>query len=174
MATGNHETPMQTENAPSKNYKAARDGVFPRAPLYTAIALVLLSLTTVTAVRLTGSASSFASMAPAVEVRELHFTDRSDGGIDVTDARSGRVIEVIAPGTNGFLRSTLRGLARERKRQELGPEVPFRLSGRSDGRLTLEDPATGRYVDLEAFGPTNAGVFARLLLADGAPRAALQ
>ena len=37
------------------------------------------------------------------------------------------------------------------------------LIGRADGRLTLADPATGARIDLEAFGPTNAGVFARLL-----------
>jgi hypothetical protein len=32
-----------------------------------------------------------------------------------------------------------------------------------DGRLTLEDPATGRRMDLSAFGPSNAAVFARVL-----------
>jgi hypothetical protein len=34
-----------------------------------------------------------------------------------------------------------------------------------DGRLTLQDPATGRNLDLLAFGPTNAALFARLLAA---------
>ena len=70
-------------------------------------------------------------------------------------------------GANGFLRGTLRGLARERKRQGVGAEQPFRLIGRADGRLTLEDPATGRRVDLESFGPTNAAVFAQMLMAKG-------
>jgi hypothetical protein len=39
------------------------------------------------------------------------------------------------------------------------------LIGRADGRLTLRDPSTGRIVDLESFGPTNAGEFAHLLAA---------
>jgi putative photosynthetic complex assembly protein len=56
-------------------------------------------------------------------------------------------------------------LVRERKRQGLGPEQPFALIGRADGRLTLVDPATGQVIDLESFGPTNASVFARLLAA---------
>ena len=43
--------------------------------------------------------------------------------------------------------------------------IPSELIGRADGRLTLEDPTTGRRVDLESFGPTNAGVFAQLLVA---------
>jgi hypothetical protein len=41
------------------------------------------------------------------------------------------------------------------------------LVGRVDGRLTLSDPQTGRVVDLESFGTSNSGVFARLLAADG-------
>jgi hypothetical protein len=40
---------------------------------------------------------------------------------------------------------------------------PFELIYRADGRLTLSDTATGRMVDLESFGPTNAGSFYRLL-----------
>ena len=30
-------------------------------------------------------------------------------------------------------------------------------------KVSIISPATGRHVDLEAFGPTNAGVFVRLL-----------
>jgi putative photosynthetic complex assembly protein len=57
----------------------------------------------------------------------------------------------------------LRAMARERRKQGLGAEPAFELIARADGRLTLSDPATGERVDLESFGPTNAGVFARLL-----------
>jgi hypothetical protein len=39
----------------------------------------------------------------------------------------------------------------------------MRLSGYADGRLILSDAATGRYVELEAFGSANEAVFARLL-----------
>ena len=40
---------------------------------------------------------------------------------------------------------------------------PFELHARTDGRLTLIDPATHMRLDLESFGPTNAGLFAQLL-----------
>jgi putative photosynthetic complex assembly protein len=63
------------------------------------------------------------------------------------------------------LRSTLRALARERHRENIGPQAPFVLVGRTDGRLTLLDPSTGQRIDLEAFGPSNAAVFASLRLA---------
>jgi hypothetical protein len=41
---------------------------------------------------------------------------------------------------------------------------------RTDGGLTLYDPATQQRVDLEAFGPTNADNFARLLKNPPSPR----
>ena len=95
--------------------------------------------------------------------RDLYFHDRDDGGVSVTDAANGAVVADVEPATNGFLRSTVRGLVRERKRRDLGPETPFRIALEADGRLLLSDPATGRNVDLRAFGPTNLEVFARLL-----------
>jgi len=108
--------------------------------------------------------------AAAVSVREFRFEDRADGSIAVLDASGRQLVDTVAPGTNGFLRGTLRGLARERKRQGVGPEVPFRMVGHADGKLTLEDPGTGRRVDLGSFGPTNAAVFAQIMAShDAAP-----
>jgi putative photosynthetic complex assembly protein len=136
---------------------------FPRGPLTGAALLVVFALVVVSLVRLTGVGASHVPDAAAVMERDFRFEDRSDGSIAVIDPRDGRVVETVT-GANGFLRGTLRGLARERKRQGVGPEHAFRLIGRADGRLTLIDPATGRRVDLESFGPANAGVFAQMLV----------
>lgn len=130
-------------------------------PLLAIGAMLMSILIGVTAVRLSGTDISTPDAA-AVATRDLRFEDRPDGSIAVVDASSGIVIESIV-GEQGFIRGTLRGLARERKRQGIGPEAPFQLVGRADGRLTLIDPATGRRVDLESFGPVNAGAFVRLL-----------
>ncbi len=46
--------------------------------------------------------------------------------------------------------------------------MPFRLIAWSDGRLTLDDLATKRHIELEAFGPTNERVFAEFLSARSA------
>lgn len=97
--------------------------------------------------------------------RDLRFEDRADGGVDIVDARAGEAVSVIAPGEGGFVRATLRGLARERRREDLGRETPFRVTIWGDGRLTLEDPTTGRFVDLGAFGETQVATFARLVTA---------
>jgi len=56
-------------------------------------------------------------------------------------------------------------LARERHRESLNGDAPFLLIGRTDGRMTLQDPSTGQRIDLESFGPSNAAVFASLRLA---------
>jgi len=67
----------------------------------------------------------------------------------------------------GFVRGTLRALTRERRQEGQGREAPFRLAAWSNGQLTLDDLATGRRIDLTAFGATNAEVFSRLLTAQG-------
>jgi len=135
----------------------------PRLPLAACALLALCTLVGVSVARLTGVGSALSELAPVVQERELRFEDRVDGGITVLDARNGAVIGDVAPGTNGFLRSAMRGLVRERKREGIGPQLPFELVIRGDQRLTLEDPGTGRRIDLRSFGPTNAGVFEHLL-----------
>lgn len=145
----------------------------PAVPLAALGALVLACIIGVGAVRMSGLSTQQQADAPTLSTRQLRFEDAADGGIAVRDARSGALLDTIAPGTNGFLRSAMRGLVRERKRQGLGPELPFELLGRADGRLTLVDPGTGRRIDLESFGPSNAAVFARLLSpSPGAPHVA--
>jgi putative photosynthetic complex assembly protein len=136
---------------------------FPKYPLLSAAVLIGSALLLVAAVRVTGKGDLRTPQMAVVSERLLHFEDQADGSIIARDASDNHIIEEVAPGTNGFLRGTLRGLARERHRQSIGPEIAFRLTGRSDGRLLLEDPATHRLVDLGSFGPTNAAVFARLL-----------
>jgi putative photosynthetic complex assembly protein len=98
----------------------------------------------------------------AVETRDLRFEDRA-GAVVVLAAEDGREVAVLAPGTNGFIRGVLRGLARERRMSGTGREPPFQLVRRTDGRLSLVDPTTGRQVELDAFGPTNVEAFAKLL-----------
>ena len=72
------------------------------------------------------------------------------------------VVRVLT-GEAGFLRATLRGLAQQRLREDMGSAQPFRLTRWADGRLTLDDPATQRHIELEAFGVSNEAVFADLL-----------
>ena len=133
----------------------------PRGAVVGMVSVAVFAFVAAAAVRLSG-VDVREPDAAAVEVRELRFLDTPDGRVEVIDVRAGARIAVF-DGENGFLRSTLRGLARERKRAGFDDGPPFELIGRADGRLTLRDPTTNRIVDLESFGPTNAAVFARLM-----------
>jgi putative photosynthetic complex assembly protein len=57
----------------------------------------------------------------------------------------------------------MRGMARERRMNGIGPALPFELTQWANGALTLRDPATGRAIELGSFGATNRAAFARFL-----------
>ena len=138
----------------------------PRQILPKHIALVLglvmlLTLTLVAVVRYSGVDIRYAD-SPSQQVRLLHFSDLDNGDIGVVKAQDGSELARFS-GEQGFVRGALRAMARERKRRDIGPQQPFELHARTDGRLTLIDPATQMRLDLESFGPTNAGLFAQLL-----------
>jgi putative photosynthetic complex assembly protein len=137
----------------------------PRGILLAAVTLVGFAIVAASGAQVSGIGTTELPEAAPVESRDLRFEDRDDGGVAVLE--DGRVIDIVAPGTNGFLRGVLRGLARERKLRGVSPEEPFRLTRWADGRLSVEDPATGRSVDLGAFGPANWAAFARILEVPG-------
>lgn len=57
----------------------------------------------------------------------------------------------------------MRGMARDRKLHGVGADRPFLLTRWQDQRVTLDDPETGRRLDLSAFGRPNGEAFERLL-----------
>ncbi len=99
--------------------------------------------------------------APILWQRDLVFADTPDGQIVAIDSFDSKEVMVFK-GEQGFLRGTLRALARERKRRGMGPEAPFRVIEHTDGRLTLLDPSTSQRIDLESFGPVNSAIFRNL------------
>jgi putative photosynthetic complex assembly protein len=138
---------------------------FPRGALIAAGVLVGFTLLATTFVRLErlGSPTIASVRPPPMRAVDVRFVDAADGSVIVRDGHDGHVIETLAPGTNGFVRSVMRGLVHERKRRGLGPVEPFRVSQSRDGKLALEDPATGRLIDLDAFGAPNSGAFEQML-----------
>jgi len=142
------------------------DHPLPKAALWAAAGLIGLSLLLAGTARWSGRGRTELPTAAVVESRALRFEDRADGGIEVREAPGGALVALLPPSSNGFLRGVLRSLVRERRQELLGSAAPFRLTRWSDGRLSLEDPATGRTVALEVFGPSNAVVFARFLAHD--------
>jgi putative photosynthetic complex assembly protein len=134
----------------------------PRGALIGAAGLIAITITGAGLSHLTGRASMVPESTAAI-ARDLRFEDRTDGGVDVYDVARNAIVTVIQPGADAFVRATVRGLAQQRKRENKDDSAPFRLTAWEDGRLTIDDAATGRHLELEAFGHTNEDAFARLL-----------
>jgi putative photosynthetic complex assembly protein len=155
---------------PAGHTASPRPALFARAQLLGVAALILLVVGGVGLARYMGAGAPAIPAGEPLLARSLSFDDRPDGSIVVRDAVAGDQITLIEPGSNGFIRGTLRALVRERRQHDFGRETAFRLAAWPDGRLTLTDPNNGRMLGLEAFGSTNRDAFARLLTAkEGAP-----
>jgi putative photosynthetic complex assembly protein len=135
----------------------------PRAAIYGAAALMVFTLVVSATARRAKLAAEAPPEAAAIERLDIRFEDRDGGSLAVIDASSGRVVEEIAPGTGGFVRGVLRGMFRARKLEAMDRAGVFRLSRGASGRLSLDDLASGRHVDLDSFGPTNTAAFAHFL-----------
>ena len=113
--------------------------------------------------RLAGYPADTSIASGVLASRDLRFEDSPAGTVNVYDWHEGALLESYPAGDGSFVRGVLRAMTRERKSQSKGAETPFRLARHRDGALTIEDLATGRQIVLNAFGPTNAGVFSGLL-----------
>jgi len=144
---------------------------FPRGALIAAAGLIAISLVATTAARLqhlnAPSLPAVATTEAPVRMIDLQFADRPDGSVSILDKASGRQVSSLAPNSNGFVRGVMRGLVRDRKMRHIGAEAPFRLALWPDHRLTLDDTATGRQIDLDAFGDINRDAFSVLLPKQG-------
>lgn len=143
--------------------EAIHEPVVPRGGIFAAAALILFALAAATTVRLTGVGGAHFTLPAAVESRDLRFEDGEKGSVRVFDANDGRLVDTLAPGSNGFIRVVMRGLARERRLGDIGAQPPFRLTRYAGGQITLTDTSTGKQIDLGAFGSTNTEAFARLM-----------
>jgi putative photosynthetic complex assembly protein len=153
---------------------AVHNETVPKGALIAAASLVIMTIVVTGAVRLTGTPPAaspallrVAEKATALSSRDLRFTDRADGAVVIEDIGSGATAGMVEAGSkSGFIRGVMRGLARERRMHGVGDQPPFRLTLWSDGELSLVDTATGRNLELGAFGGTNRAAFLALLPAE--------
>ena len=136
--------------------------VFPKRVAQAGLTLVGLSMLFAFVARTTDVGASRVPPSPVVERVDLRFLDNPAGGVRV-ETNEGRIVANYVAGEGGFLRGVMRGFARDRRAHEGGSQESFSLARHADGRLTIEDPVSGRVVELESFGPSNAGLFSNLL-----------
>jgi putative photosynthetic complex assembly protein len=146
------------------------DPTVPRGAVIGAAVMLLFVMALTGAVSLgllPQSANPVASRASqnveAVQTRELRFADRADGAVVVSDAGTGETVKVIEFGQGGFLRATMRRMAKARVAAGIGAEPPFKLIRWEHGALSLNDPETGRDAEIYGFGADHTKVFADML-----------
>ncbi len=126
-------------------------------------ALCLAALVIATFGRMTGIGVQKLPQAADAETRDLRFLDAGGGAIEVRNAADDALVRRLAPGEGGFVRTVMRGMAQSRLARGGDSVTPFRLALRTDGRLIIRDPVTGREVILDSFGKPNRDGFAALL-----------
>ena len=134
----------------------------PRPFLFGIGALMLFALIGVGVTRLAGLSGETGWRELSVAAMPLTFEDGADGSVIARDPGSRRIVKSWAPETGGFVRTSLRSLAITRKRMGIGQERAFLLHSIGEGRLILEDPDTGEWISLDAFGKDNVRQFALL------------
>lgn len=142
---------------------------FPRKVLIAFGSLILFFLILVIVARIMGYNASQMPPSEAIATREIRFIDQPDGSTLVVDSQAGTTISTLAAGGEGFIRGVLRATNRTRHLSKVPPEAPYRLDQLADGRLTLTDLATGKVIELIAFGHTNVAAFAAFLPNQGKP-----
>jgi putative photosynthetic complex assembly protein len=150
-------------DAPAPHAAHSHDLHPPRALLIAVGALVLFTLLAVGATRLAGLGHTTDWRVLSVQSLPLAFEDGADGSILVRDPASGALVREWAPETGGFVRTAMRSLALERRQMGIGSGPAFVLHRTQNGKLIIEDPETGKWVSLNAFGSDNAAEFAKLL-----------
>jgi putative photosynthetic complex assembly protein len=152
------------------SHTAHQDPTVPRGALIGVAVVLLFTMAVAGATRIgliPHSADPIASraaqnIAPA-KSRELRFVDRADGAVVVNDANTGETVSVIGFGKGGFLRATMRRMAKARIAAGIGAEPPFKLTLWENGALSLSDPETGREAEIQGFGADHSKIFAEML-----------
>lgn len=147
--------------------EAVADRNVPRGALIGAAVLICFAMLAAAVGRATGFGAVRSDYSAPVNSVAFRFEDRPDGGISVVEPDTGSTVGVIEVGSDGFVRTVLRSLAFDRQRRGIGSGPPFVIAKWPNGQSTLDDPSTGRRIELAAFGVANMQTFAKLAMARG-------
>ena len=127
--------------------------------------VMAVSLMLVTSTRVGLSPRQARPAAVSVEALDFRVRPEARGQEGVYAARDGRRVATLAARGDDFLPSLVDKLRQERSLRRVAGDAPFRLVRWSDGRVSLQDPTTGRELNLEAFGSVNEANAADIIAA---------
>ncbi|MTH98791.1 photosynthetic complex assembly protein PuhC [Roseibium sp. RKSG952] len=136
---------------------------FPVIPLYAAFGLIGLAVLATVFGTLTDIGTVRDTFGQPTAIRDIVITGKVSEPVLVHDARTGDLIRTFAVEDGGFVRGSLRALARLRLVEQAAADAPYRLIRWENGIISLSDTISGERIYLNAFGPDNAAAFAALL-----------
>jgi len=134
----------------------------PRGPLIGAFLLVALVFGVAIQARVSGKTASEEPVTAVAQQREVRFDPQEDGTLAVVDVDQNREITRLHSDKNGFIFGMLRGIKQKRDVAHTDSMTPLRITRWQDGRMTLDDPATGMHIAVSSFGPTQIASFQQL------------
>lgn len=140
-----------------------RAAILHRRALMACGVVAMITLVIAAYAKWTGSGQYYSPQGEVVAVAELRFEDEADGVVAVYDAATGAELISYGMDEGVFVRSVMRGIARQRRLGDLPRDVPVVLSELEGGELWLTDPTNGIEIYLGAFGPDNVAAFSELL-----------
>ncbi len=157
--------PMTEEEIRQARHKA----MSPPAPfLYAAFAMVALTIVLAAAWRYWLDPGEGNTGVTVVQSQAFRFVPVGGGGLDVRLMPDDRSLTIVDGNLSSFLQGMVRSLGRQRQVDQADMEAPYRVTYWSDGRLTLDDPATNTSIALQAYGLDNTAQVYDLLTMAGA------
>lgn len=135
----------------------------PKPLLYAVFAMVLFTLAVVGVYRIMGLEPEATIPDGTVAAIDMRLVEHDSGDVDVYLTGDPDPIASVPEADSGFLRGMIRSLGRQRAIAGADLAAPYRLSRRTDGTLTLDDPLTDESIALRAYGPDNRAQMADLL-----------
>lgn len=147
---------------PAQPHPAAKaPETIPKGLLRGMLALVVVALLLTTYAVLTDRPHEGVP-APAEAKAERMIVLRGGGAQAVTVLNPDGTVLMDLP-HGGFITVVQNALAFNRRKHDVDLALPVRLVEYANGRLAIEDPATGWSVELYAFGADNEAAFRKLL-----------
>ena len=125
------------------------------------IAALALALTIVAKFTGIGTVKTEYGTVVSEKAISILIDDRSH--VRVTDGSGEEVYLSFSDGRGGFFRGVERAFSLKRRTGNVPADAPYVITRWSSGRMTLNDPATGHQVPVDAFGLSVNDTFADLM-----------
>lgn len=141
-------------------FKTRQDDMIPKGLLVAMCLFALSGVAIASYASLTGGArAGVPAVAEALRERSLILEGHSAQAVTVRAADGSLLVDLPH---GGFVTVVQNAVATARTRHGVDQSLPVRLVEYANGRLVLEDAATGQSFELYAFGSANKAAFERL------------